>query len=56
MKLSSEAKKRYESKVVSTSLNVDPYVIKGWSQKHPEDIPYVHWSDVVVYMVFTPNP
>ena len=35
MKLSSEAKIRYESKVVSARLNVDPsvdpYVIEGWS-------------------------
>lgn len=41
MKLSSDAKKRYESKVVGAGLNVDPYVIEGWSQS-PEDIPKVH--------------
>ena len=55
MKLSSEAKMRYESKVVSAGLDVDPYVIEGWSQ-NPEDIPKVHWSDVVLYMVSTPSP
>ena len=55
MKLLSEAKKRYESKIVSAGLNVDPYVIEGWSQ-NPEDIPKVHWSDVMLYMVSTPSP
>ena len=40
---------------MSAGLNVDPYVIEGWSQ-NPEDIPKVHWSDVVLYMVSTPSP
>lgn len=55
VKLSSEAKKRYESKVVSAGINVDPYAIDKWSQ-NPEDIPKVQWSDVVLYMVSTPSP
>ena len=30
-------------------------LIEGWSQ-NPEDIPKVHWSDVVLYVVSTPSP
>ena len=54
-KLSSEAKKRFESKILSAGLDIDPYVIEEWTQ-NPEDIPKVWWSDVVLYMVSTPSP
>ena len=56
-KLSSEAKKRFESKILSAGLDIDPYVIEEWTQ-NPEDydIPKVRWSDVVLYMVSTPSP
>ena len=54
-KLSSEAKKRFESKILSAGLDIDPYVIEEWTQ-NPEDSPKVRWSDVVLYMVSTPSP
>ena len=54
-KLSSKAKKRFESKILSAGLDIDPYVIEEWTQ-NPEDIPKVQWSDVVLYMVSTPSP
>ena len=55
MKLSSEATKRFESKLLSAGLDIDPYVVEDWTQ-NPEDIPKVRWSDVVLYMVSTPSP
>ena len=55
MKLLLEAKKRFESKVVSAGVNVDPCAIDKWSQD-PEDLPKVQWSDVMLYMVSTPSP
>ena len=38
MKLSSEAKRRFESKVASAGISIDPYAIDKWSQ-NPEDLP-----------------
>ena len=53
-KLSSVAKKRYESKVVSTDLNTDPHVIEEWSQ-NLEYLTKLQWNNVVLYMVSTPS-
>ena len=55
--LSHESQQRYESKVVSTGLNTDPYTIaeQFWSD-NPDHIPLVNWSDVLLYMVSTPSP
>ena len=53
--LSAEAKLRYESKVISSGLNLDPYTIKVWTQD-PETVPSLQWSDVMLYMVSTPSP
>ena len=53
--LSNEAKQRYEKKVASTALTVDPYVIDDWTEAS-ETIPQLAWSDVSLYMVSTPSP
>ena len=51
-KLSSEARKRFVSKVVIAGLNIDP-VIDKWSEIRNYGS---QWSDVVLYMVSTPSP
>ena len=43
-KLSLEATKRFESKILNTGLNIDLYVID------PNDIPKVQWSDVMCFI------
>ena len=53
--LPGDARARYESKVSSLGLTTDPYCIEEWTEA-PEDIPSVHWSDVMIYMVATPSP
>lgn len=55
--LSKEAKARYEGKVTSAGLDVDPYCINEslWSRE-PEVIPKVMWTDISLYMVATPSP
>jgi len=53
--LTGESKKRYECKVTSTGLKVDPYTISSWTED-PSMIPDVKWSDMVLYMVSTPSP
>ncbi|XP_065919932.1 uncharacterized protein [Dysidea avara] len=55
MSLSSETRERYESKVVSAGLAIDPYSISEW-EEDPQDIPSVTWSDMVYYMTNTPSP
>jgi len=54
--LKTDSKKRYhyQSKVISTGLRIDPYSIAEWN-KYPDVIPFVTWSNVVVYMVTTPS-
>ena len=53
--LSSQAKERYEAKVVSSGLRIDPYAIEDWNEA-PEEVPDVRWSDMMLYMVSTPSP
>ena len=55
--LSAEAKQRYQQKIATTGLKVDPYVIEEsqWTRE-PEEIPLLQWSDIVLYMVSTPSP
>lgn len=53
--LSTEAKQRYECKVVAAGLTEDPYVIESWT-RDPEKLPRLARSDVVIYMVSTPSP
>ena len=55
--LSAEAKSRYECKVISAGLNIDPYCIAEslWTRE-PERIPKVMWTDISFYMVSTPSP
>ena len=55
--LSTETKTRYELKVTSTGLNVDPYCIDEslWTRE-PEVIPKMMWTDILFYMVSTPSP
>ena len=56
--LSADAKVRYECKVASAGLNVDPYCIdeSQWTRE-PETIPgKVMWTDISLYMVSTPSP
>ena len=55
--LSTTSKKRYETKVTTTRLQVDPYAIADnlWTHE-PETIPPLSWSDVMLYMVSTPSP
>ena len=55
LNLKSESRERYESKVVSAGLAVDPYSISKW-EENPQDIPSVTWSDMVYYMTTTPSP
>ena len=55
LNLSSQAKERYEAKVVSDGLKIDPYAIEDWNEA-PEEVPDVRWSDIMMYMVSTPSP
>jgi len=55
LSLTGKSKKRYECKVTSTGLKVDPYTISSWTED-PSMIPDVKWSDMVLYMVSTPSP
>ena len=52
---SSQAKERYEAKVVSAGLKIDSYTIEDWNEA-PEEVPDVRWSDMMLYMVSTPSP
>ena len=57
-KLSNESRQRYEryeAKVTSAGLTIDPYSISNWEEE-PTTIPNVKWSDMVLYMVSTPSP
>ena len=49
--LSTTSKKRYETKVTTTRLKVDPYAIADnlWTRE-PETIPPLSWSDVMIYI------
>jgi len=49
------SKTRYETKVLSTGLKVDPYSISTW-MVNPEEFPEVNLSDMVMYMISTPSP
>ena len=53
--LSSQAKERYEAKVVSAGLRIDLYAIEDWKEV-PKEVPDVRWSDTMLYMVSTPSP
>ena len=55
--LSDEAKIRYESKLTSAGLDIDPYCIEEslWTRE-PKVIPKVMWTDISFYMVSTPSP
>ena len=55
--LTIDARSRYENKVITTGLSVDPYTIDDalWTRE-PETIPQFSWSDVMLYMVSTPSP
>ena len=45
LNLSLQSKERYEAKVVSAGLRIDPYAIEDWTET-PEDAPDMHWSDI----------
>ena len=55
--LSADSQRRYESKVISSGLNIDPYAIDDcqWTEV-PETVPDVQWSDMMIYMTATPSP
>jgi len=53
--LKADSKKRYQSKVTSAGLRIDPHSITEWNEE-PDVIPAMTWSDVVMYMVTTPSP
>ena len=55
--LSVEARKRYETKLISSGLQSDPYAIPEpeWSRV-PDSLPNFTWSDVMIYMLTTPSP
>ena len=53
LNLSLQSKERYKAKDVSAGLRIDPYAIEDWTEM-PEDAPDVHWSNMMLYMVFTP--
>ena len=55
LSLMGESKKRYESKVTSTGLKVDPYSLSTWTED-PSMIPDVKWSDMMMYLVSIPSP
>ena len=55
MQLSAQSKDRYECKVLSCGLSIDPYAIEDWTES-PEFSPRVDWSDMMLYMVSTPSP
>ena len=55
--LSVEGKKRYETKLLVSGLDRDPYAIEEseWTREL-QTIPYITWSDIMVYMLSTPSP
>ena len=53
--LYSQAKERYEAKIVSSGLRIDPYAIEDWNDAS-EKVPGVRWSDMMLYKVSTPRP
>lgn len=53
--LSKESQGRYENKLLSAGLQMDPYSITRWIET-PEVIPAVQWSDMMLYMISTPSP
>ena len=52
---STDAKTRYEKKVLATGLKKDPYTINNWTDS-PDVIPNVQYSDMMLYMTVTPSP
>ena len=50
--LKADSKKRFQLKVMSTGLRIDPYSIAQWNED-PDVIPAMTWSDAVMYMVTT---
>lgn len=53
--LTAASKTRYETKILSTGLKVDPYSISTWVV-NSEEFPEVNLSDMVMYMISTPSP
>ena len=55
--LAVDSQRRYESKVISSGLNIDPYAIDDsqWTEA-PAAVPAVQWSDMMIYMIATPSP
>ena len=53
--LSTDARTRYEKKLLATGLKMDPYTINNWTDS-PDVIPDVHYSDMMLYMTVTPSP
>lgn len=52
--LSATSRIRYETKVTSAGLSIDPYCIEQWCE-NLESFPEVHWSDMIVYLTATPS-
>ena len=46
--LSTDARTRYEKKVLATGLKKDPYTINNWTDS-PDVIPDVQYSDMMLY-------
>ena len=55
--LTGDAQGRYECKVISNGLSIDPYTIDDcyWTET-PDIAPDVQWSDMMLYMTATPSP
>ena len=53
--LTAASKTRYETKVLASGLEVDPYSITTWVV-NSEEFPEVNLSDMVMYMISTPSP
>ena len=51
--LSEAEKKQYKENVLSCGLKNDLYAIEDGLEELLDDIPYVHWSDLTLFMVST---
>ena len=52
--LLASAKQRYERKVISTGLKIDPYSIEHWDE-NSKVFPEINLSDMIIYLTAMPS-